>query len=156
MATQSKTWQRNYLAKAKDTANLYWYPEARLKPKPGTLGDRYTPVGYPGAWIPLVPVGNNSDASRRIIDMLCALFRPFAPNALEIVPVLTDAQALKETKALAYDWTQDVMIDTVCICCGAIETVGHTLAEEDGQWLCTDCIQTKRWHELHKDDLCTK
>lgn len=153
MATQSKTWQKNYIASVKDTGNLFWYPEATLKPseRRGILADGITPVGYPGVWIPLVPVGKNPEGSRRIAEMLCALYRPFAPKAMEIVPVLTDTQALKDTKALGYEWTQDVMIDCVCACCGAIETVGHTLAEEEGKWLCGDCINTGRWHEQYKE-----
>jgi len=151
MAQQSKSWQRKYLAEVKDYTGLYWYMECQLPPsmRANRLTDGYTPVGYPGRWIPCVPISNPPEASRRIAEMLCAIFRPHVPYAMEIEPVITDTESLKATGAIWYNWVEDIVLDAVCSCCGSIEQVGHTIAEEDGKWLCQECIDTGRWHEQY-------
>lgn len=157
MAQQSKSWQKKYLSTVKTFDNLYWYCEAVLPPsmRTGLLTNGYTPVGYPGRWIPCVPIGNAPEASRRIAEMLCAIFRPHVPYAMSVEPVITDAECLKQTGALWYNWTDTIPLDIICSCCGSIEVVAHTIAEEDGyastkrQWLCGDCIDSGRWHEQY-------
>ena len=151
MSQQPKSWQKKYLAEHPDHTGLYFYPEAQLAPsqRVSRFDDGYTPVGYPGHWIPCVPVGANPDASRRIADMLCALFRLCVPHVMEVTPVLTDEKALKDTGAEWYEWTATVNIDACCALCGAIESIPHTLVEEAGEWLCAECIDSQRWHELY-------
>jgi hypothetical protein len=146
MAQQPRIWQRKYLAQRKSFERVYFYPEAQLIPsqRVSRFSDGYTPVGYPGQWIPVVPVGSNPEASRRIADMLCALMRPFVPHAMSIDPVLADDATFAATGALKYIWTEEIMFDSICAHCGSIETIPHTLAEEDGLWLCGDCIDSGR------------
>lgn len=83
--------------------------------------------------------------------MLCAIFRSHVPYAMEIEPVITDIESLKATGAIWYIWTDTIPLDVVCDFCGSIEVVAHTIAEEDGKWLCQDCIDTGRWHEQYAE-----
>jgi len=151
MAQQTRSWQRKYLASRATLAGVYFYPEAQLIPskRASRFSDGYTPVFYPGQWIPVVPVGDNPEASRRIADMLCALMRPFIPNAMSIDPVLADDATFTATGAQKYIWTEDIPLDVICKVCSSIERIGHTIAELDGEWLCQDCIDTGRWHQQY-------
>lgn len=136
MPTQTKTWQRKILAAAQRDgyADLYWYIEC-VAP-----GRRIFPAAYPGRHIPLVPVGPDPEASRRIAGMVAHFFRLSNPPAFTYAEQLTDATALRDTGCLSYVWTEDVEIDAVCTICGAVERVGHT-AVEGWPWLCVECAK---------------
>lgn len=140
MGQQSKTWQKQLLKEYKHD-DLFWYPEAQLpvSQRRNPLDDGYTPVGYPGRWIPVIPVAPNAESSRKIADMLCSLFRMCVPDMLEVTPVLTDTASLKKTGAIYYDWLDDIELDVTCASCGAIERVPHTVSETADVWLCVDC-----------------
>lgn len=149
MGQQSKTWQKQILKERKHD-DLFWYPEAKLPvaQRSGLFADGYTPVGYPGRWIPLIPVAPNAEGSRKIADMLCSLFRLCVPDMLEVTPVLTDTTSLKKTGALYYDWTEAIELDCVCASCGAIERVPHTVSETTDVWLCVDCADSHLCNEF--------
>ena len=134
MPTQSKTWQKKILSAAQRDGfrDLFWYIEATAP------GRRIFPAAYPGRWIPLVPVGPEPDASRRIAGMVAHFFRLSNPPAMVFAEQLTDATALRDTGCLSYVWTEDVVIDAVCCQCGAVERAGHTVAE-GWSWLCVGC-----------------
>ena len=134
MPTQSKTWQKKILSAAQRDGfrDLFWYIEATAP------GRRIFPAAYPGRWIPLVPVGPEPDASRRIAGMVAHFFRLSNPPAMVFAEQLTDATALEQTGCLSYVWTEDVVIDAVCADCGSVERVGHTVAE-GAPWLCAEC-----------------
>ena len=133
MPTQSKTWQKKILSAAQRDGfrDLFWYIEATAP------GRRIFPAAYPGRWIPLVPVGPDPEASRRVAGMVAHFFRLSNPPAFQYAEQLTDATALHDTGCLAYVWTEDVEIDAVCCACGAVERVGHT-AVEGWPWLCVE------------------
>lgn len=134
MPTQSKTWQRKILAAAKADgyADLFWYVEATAP------GRRVFPAAYPWKWIPLIPVGPDPDASRRIAGMVAHFFRLSNPPAMTYAEQLTDATALEQTGCMWYVWTEDVVIDAICADCGCVEQVGHTVIE-GAPWLCVEC-----------------
>lgn len=149
MGQQSRTWQKQILKERKHD-DLFYYCEAQLpvSQRRNKLDPGYTPVGYPGRWIPLIPVAPNADGSRKIADMLCSLFRMCVPDMLEVTPVLTDTKSLVNTGALYYDWLDDIELDCVCASCGAIERVPHTVSEETSVWLCVDCVDSYRCNEF--------
>lgn len=138
MPTQSKTWQRKILAAAKADgyADLFWYIETTAP------GLRVFPAAYPGRWIPLVPVGPDPEASRRIAGMVAHFFRLSNPPSFTFAEQLTDATALEQTGCLWYRWDCDVDVDAVCADCGCVERVGHT-AIEGASWLCVECAIEK-------------
>jgi len=149
MSQQSKSWQKQLLKERKHD-DLFWYPEAQLpvSQRRNRLDDGYTPVGYPGRWIPLIPVAPNADGSRKLADMLCSLFRMCVPDMLEVTPVLTDTKSLVNTGALYYDWLDDIELDVTCASCGAIERVPHTVSETADVWLCVDCYDSCHCNEF--------
>jgi hypothetical protein len=57
MSQQPKSWQKQIL-KERDQKDLFWYAEATIpvSQRRNRFDDGYTPVGYPGRWIPLIPV----------------------------------------------------------------------------------------------------
>ena len=150
MSQQSRTWQQKYLDARKDTADLYWYAECQLpvSMRKSKLHDGWTPVGYPGKNIPVVPVGNDWKASRRIADMLCWIFRVHAPQALEIAPVFASRRDMDAYGSPWRVWTEDVLLDCVCASCGAIEAVSYTIAEDAAVWLCVDCVDSQHCNEF--------
>lgn len=149
MSQQPRSWQKQIL-KERDHADLFWYAEATLpvSQRRNRFDDGYTPVGYPGRWIPLIPVAPNADGSRKIADMLCHLFRLCVPDMLEVTPVLTDVKSLKDTGAIYYTWTDEILLDVTCASCGAIEQIPHTVAEDAQRWLCCDCVDSKHCNEF--------
>lgn len=160
MSQQSRSWQQKYLDSLKDTNGLYWYCESVLPPsmRKTKLHDGWSPVGYPGKNIPVVPVGKDWKASRRIADMLCWIFRVHVPYALEIAPVVAAECDMNAYGAPWRIWTDDVLLDVVCACCGSIDKVSYMVAEEsvkgaDGQpntrWLCAECVDSQRWHKAY-------
>jgi len=136
MPTQTRTWQRKILAAAKADGydDLYWYIEATAP------GRRVFPAAYPWKWIPLVPVGPDPEASRRIAGMVAHFFRLSNPPAITYAEQLTDTTALTQTGCLWYRWDCDVDVDAVCCQCGRVEQVGHT-ALEGWSWLCVECSE---------------
>ncbi len=154
MSQQPRSWQEKYLSSLKDCSDLYWYCEAVLPPsmRKSKLHDGWTPVGYPGEHIPVVPVGANWKASRRICDMLCWIFRVHIPYALEVAPVVASAENLNAYGAPWYDYRETVALDCACAICGMIERVPHIDAEEAGTWLCAECIESMRWHEAYREE----
>jgi hypothetical protein len=152
MSQQPKSWQEKYLSSLKSYDGLYFYCEAQMPSsmRKSKLSDGYTPVGYPGRHIPVVPIANGDwRRARRLCDMLCWIFRVHVPHALEIAPVVASAKDLTAYGEPWYEWTQEIELDVTCACCGAIERVPHTDAEESGKWLCAECIDLKRWHEAY-------
>lgn len=136
MPTQSRTWQKKILEKAKadNYADLYWYIEIT------SVGRRVFPAAYPGRWIPLVPVGPDPEASRRIAGMVAHFFRLSNPPTFTYAEQLTDTTALRGESCLWYVWTEDVESDAICADCGAVERVGHTEIE-GWSWLCVECAR---------------
>ncbi len=151
MPQQSRSWQKQYLSSLKTHTDLYFYCEATLpvSMRKSVLHDGWTPVGYPGRHIPCIPLGDNWERARRLCDMLCYFFRVHVPYALEIAPVVASARDLTNYGEPWYLWTQTIDMDVICDVCASIERVPHTFAEEDGKWLCADCIDTLRWHEIY-------
>jgi len=134
MPTQTRTWQRKILEQARRDGyrDLFWYIECTAP------GRRVFPAAYPWKWIPLIPVGPNPEASRRIAGMVAHFFRLSNPPAMTYAEQLTDTTALEQTGCLWYVWTEDVEIDAICADCGAVERVGHTVTE-GANWLCGEC-----------------
>lgn len=141
MTTQTRSWQRKILTEAQrdNYAGLYWWIEASWG-----AGKHVSPVGYPGQWIPLVPVAPDPDASRRIAGMLAYLLKLALPECAghQFEVMLTHVDALRETGAKWYVWTEDIPLDAVCDYCASVEVVGYTFAEFDGDsipWICEGC-----------------
>lgn len=145
MPTQTRTWQRNYLAKFQHTghAGLYWYVEA-VWAAPKERIQRQAPAVQPAPWVPVVPVGADPEASRRIAGMLAEFFRLSAATpAITFAPALSSEAMLAQSGCQWYEWDKDVMLDAVCGRCGAVERVGHTELENMPIWFCGECA--KRW-----------
>lgn len=155
MSQQPKSWQMKYLSSLPSHADLYWYCEAVMPPsmRKSALHDGYTPVGYPGKHVPVIPLGNDWKAARRYADMLCWIFRVHVPQALEIEPVVASKADLIKYGEPWYDWREDVALDWICAHCGAIEAAPHTMADLDGHWLCAECVNSLRWHEAYREDV---
>lgn len=141
MATQTRTYQRQFLEAAQRDgyAGLYWWIEATWG-----AGKQSSPVGYPGPWLPLVPVAPDPDASRRIAGMLAWLLKLAMPGCAghSFDVALTHDEALQATGCKWYLWHQDVAQDAICDYCGAVEVVAHTLVEIEGvTWICEECAK---------------
>ena len=113
--------------------------------------DGYTMIGYPGHYLPVVSVGKDPIASRRYMDMLCALMRLCIPHLMEIEPVLASDETLAAKGTVFYEWTDDIESDVICAACGAIERVPHTVSEEASVWLCVDCADSYRCNEFIRE-----
>lgn len=153
MSQQPKSHQKEILkmlTKHGVTEGIYWCPEGRVPPRMrrGLSDDGYTMIGYPGHYLPVVPVGKDPEASRRYMAMLCDLFRLCMPHLMEIEPVLASDETLLAKNTLFYHWTDEIMLDVTCASCGAIEQVLHTVAEDAERWLCCDCVDSKHCNEF--------
>jgi hypothetical protein len=139
MPTQSRTWQRNYLAKFQhnDHAGICWYVEAVW-----AGGQRQAPAVQPAPWVPVVPVGPNPEGSRRIAGLLAEFFRLSAATpAITFVPALASEAILTQSGCQWYEWDKDVVLDAVCGRCGAVGRVGHTELENMLIWYCGECAK---------------
>lgn len=138
MPTQNRTWQKKLLAGARSVGEidkLYWYIEVDAP------GGRSHLAGYPGRWVPVVPVGNDPEASRRIAGLVAEFFRLSNDPRLSYTECLMDAQQLADYRW--YIWTESVPVDAVCVDCAGVETVLHTELECVAGWICGACRRNK-------------
>jgi len=152
MAEQTRSWQMKYLAThPQDHKNIMFYPQTTLPPakRESIFSKGEAPIGYPGRWIPCIPIESSPEGSRRIADMLCYLLKLAKGLPWPIEPVLTDKNTMNQDSAKYYDWREDVILDVICFVCGSIEQVGHTVAERDGEWVCQECLDTGKLEDFY-------
>jgi hypothetical protein len=143
----SRSWQKNFLNSLTDFTGMYWYAQGTIPPKQrkSIFDDGACPIGHPGKWVPVIPMGANRQANQRLIEFFCWVLRLNLPEAMEVKPVITHEEMLKATSTKYYLWTDEITLDVACNHCGQITPLPHMLAEYENGWLCDECLQSGRW-----------
>lgn len=140
---QSRTFQAKILqgASQEGYVGLYWYVEARLPYSMRSSPDKGEVfVCYPHRRIPVVPVAPDPAKTRPLAAMMGELYRPHAPSN-ELSVSLIHEDTLKGDNLPWYVWTDPVLLDVICACCGEVAQIDHALVEDD--WICKRCRMGK-------------
>jgi hypothetical protein len=108
--------------------SLYWFVEVKI---PGAKTRGGKPVlqaaCWPGAWVPVVPVGSEPEVSRHWAEILKAMFEEGnAGTGCEHALALTDAERLA-----GLDWYEFGSAVWDCICCECGAVFASTAANAD-------------------------
>ena len=117
MPTQTRTFQRRVLdeaARRGELEQLVWFVEMKIRRD-------HAAAPWPGARVPVIPVGDDAEISRCYADVLTVIFEDGNRGAgLEFAPALTDRQTLAATGVDWYEWSDWAAADIVCPSCAAI------------------------------------
>lgn len=132
MGSQSRSFQRRVVEAAQAQGllgDLFWYVEIEIG------YGRYAPACWPGVWVPVLPVGEDWEASSHVADVLAQIFAWHnAGRGLVFRAALTNGEALAESGATWYVWGEEgPPIDRVCGVCGAVTVVVA------GGWAVCEC-----------------
>ena len=132
MGTQSRSFQRKVIDGATaqgKLGELFWYVEIEIWYR------RHAPASWPGLWVPVVPVGEDWEASSHVADVLAQVFASQNQGRGLIFGVaLTNGEALRESGAVWYTWGEDgPLVDRVCRNCGEVHQM------RPGGWAMCGC-----------------
>lgn len=135
MPSQSRSFQRDVIAAARDQGildTLFWYAEIEIS---SVTGIKYYPASWPGKWIPILRIGDDYQVSQIMTEILGEIFAAAnRDKRMKFAPALTTMEAIEETGALWYVWGEaGPLIDQICPNCAQI----HQLIP--GGWAVCEC-----------------